>query len=221
MLNVMATSLNPEGEDMAAPRGNSDETKARILTAARRLFADEGIASVSIRDIASAAGVSHGLVQKYFGTRKQMISEIIRAEIESSNIAISTMRSKAVGDLSQVRQFFAEGMPGFTDYARVIARAELGGFEPEKLLDPTADTPTAQLAGWIADRQTGKAGPPGNRMDPMLVSAYVAASSFAFAVMPRWIMASVGFDPEDYESRRTQIEDLSIQLIALAIGEDR
>jgi len=61
---------------------DSEKTQARIIRAARRLFAERDIASVGIRDIASAAGVSHGLVQRHCGTREQMIAEIVRQEVE-------------------------------------------------------------------------------------------------------------------------------------------
>ena len=39
---------------------------------------------MDIRDIASVAGVSHGLVQRYCGTREQMIAEIVRQEVEGA-----------------------------------------------------------------------------------------------------------------------------------------
>ncbi len=42
---------------------------------------------MSYRDIAKAAGVSHGLVQQYFGTRQHMIAAIIQNEIEEAGKA--------------------------------------------------------------------------------------------------------------------------------------
>jgi AcrR family transcriptional regulator len=46
------------------------------------MFAERGITAVSIRTIADAAGISHGLVQQYFGTRENMVAEIIKHEID-------------------------------------------------------------------------------------------------------------------------------------------
>ena len=73
---------------------DSAKTKARIIRAARRLFAERDIASVGIRDIASAAGVSHGLVQRYCGTREQMIAEIVRQEVERFSVSAPPRRSR-------------------------------------------------------------------------------------------------------------------------------
>jgi AcrR family transcriptional regulator len=50
--------------------GDDDLTSyARIRNAALELFAARGTAATSIRDVASAAGVSPGLVQHHFGTK--------------------------------------------------------------------------------------------------------------------------------------------------------
>jgi TetR/AcrR family transcriptional regulator, regulator of cefoperazone and chloramphenicol sensitivity len=47
-------------------------TYARIRNAALQGFAADGIAGTSIRDVASAAGVSPGLVQHHFGTKARL-----------------------------------------------------------------------------------------------------------------------------------------------------
>ena len=51
-----------------APARRSDE----ILDAANALFAERGYDEVSVEDIASAAGVTRGLVHHYFGGRKEV-----------------------------------------------------------------------------------------------------------------------------------------------------
>ncbi len=43
------------------------------MRAARRLFAEHAIRAVSVRDVAKEAGVTHGLVHHYFGTKEQLI----------------------------------------------------------------------------------------------------------------------------------------------------
>lgn len=46
--------------------------RARIRDAAIQLFAERGIEDVTIRDIASAAGVSSGLVRHHFGSKDDL-----------------------------------------------------------------------------------------------------------------------------------------------------
>ena len=46
--------------------------REQILDAANALFAERGYDEVSVEDIASAAGVTRGLVHHYFGGRKEV-----------------------------------------------------------------------------------------------------------------------------------------------------
>jgi AcrR family transcriptional regulator len=47
-------------------------TETRILTAARRLFAENGYDRTTIRSIAAAAGSDPGLVMRYFGSKEKL-----------------------------------------------------------------------------------------------------------------------------------------------------
>ena len=68
---------------MVAPRGDSQVTRRLILAAARDLFARRGVDGVSVREIAAAAGVNHALVHRYFGTKNDMVAEILEGEAEA------------------------------------------------------------------------------------------------------------------------------------------
>ncbi|ROZ61967.1 TetR/AcrR family transcriptional regulator [Kocuria soli] len=47
-------------------------TQQRILTAARSAFAERGYDGVSVRSVATAAGVDQALVHRYFGTKQEL-----------------------------------------------------------------------------------------------------------------------------------------------------
>ncbi|MEI7901565.1 MAG: TetR/AcrR family transcriptional regulator [bacterium] len=201
---------------MSFKKRDSAKSKAAILAAARRLFAKRSIATVSIRDIAKAAGVSHGLVQQYFGNRKRLVAAIIRSEIEQVGAwVLPPEASGTVQALEEVRHRLQTGMTRFRDFATLITRAELAGVEPEKLLDPTVPTPAMALAELIAQLQATTPAAQ-KHMDPRLVSAYINASLFAFATMSPWLMTTVGLKPEDCETRIDEIAEISVQLIELA-----
>ena len=57
-------------------------TKARILAAARDRFGEDGPAAVSVRDVASHAGVSLATVHHYFGTKRGLYQASIEAMYE-------------------------------------------------------------------------------------------------------------------------------------------
>ena len=49
-----------------------------MLEAARRLFAERGYDSVPVTEIAKEAGVTHGMINVYFGGKPGLLYEIIR-----------------------------------------------------------------------------------------------------------------------------------------------
>jgi AcrR family transcriptional regulator len=204
---------------MGTARRDSEKTKARILRAARQLFAERDIASVGIRDIAAAAGVSHGLVQRYCGTREQMIAAIVRQEIELFSMVMPPAPAGTSPDVFGIlRELLKVSLHRLQDFAPVIARAELAGIEPGTMIEQGRPTPAMRLTEAIRRLQATAHGdhPP---LDPVLVSAYVTAAHFAFGAMAPWLMASVGLKPEDYEARLDEITDISVRLIALAVGD--
>lgn len=190
---------------------NAERSKAAILDAARRLFAVREISTVSLREIAAAAGVSHGLIQQYFGNREELVAEIIRREIAS---VLSASQHGAEPD--DVRRMLRDGVEGFEEFAAIITRAELAGLEPEKMLKRSATTPAMHLASTIARMQSENAAATGVAFDPKLVSAYINAALFGFGALAPWLMTSAGLKPQDYRKRIDEIADITLALIELA-----
>src|SRR3954470_16733839 len=52
-------------------------TKRAVLDAAERLFAERGFAGTSLRDIATASGVSHPLIQHHFVTKEGLYVAVL------------------------------------------------------------------------------------------------------------------------------------------------
>ena len=68
---------------MARPvNANAEETKRRILTAASELFSDHGYEGTSVRQIASGAGVSLGMIRHYFGSKEGLYRSCIDGVFE-------------------------------------------------------------------------------------------------------------------------------------------
>lgn len=59
----------------------SDLTRARILEAARALFAEAGYDGASVREIAAAAAVDPALVIRYFGSKEQLFAAAGRIDL--------------------------------------------------------------------------------------------------------------------------------------------
>jgi AcrR family transcriptional regulator len=78
-------TTNTERKRPGRPPGTSD-TRERILTSARELFARNGIDKTSIRAIAADADVDPALVHHYYGTKTQLFAAAIRIPIDPMQI---------------------------------------------------------------------------------------------------------------------------------------
>lgn len=64
--------LKSEGCELGLREKQKRETRSKILQAALELFAEKGFEGASIRDIASKAGVLHGLIKYHFDGKDQL-----------------------------------------------------------------------------------------------------------------------------------------------------
>jgi AcrR family transcriptional regulator len=108
----------------------SDLTRfARVRNAALALFANRGVEATSIRDIAAAAGVSPGLVQRHFGTKAGL-----RDAINDHVVALATEGFAGLpgeGDPTEIQQRMGDLVTAFVrDNAtalRYVARGVADG----------------------------------------------------------------------------------------------
>lgn len=61
-------------------------TEARILAAARQLFAREGYDRVTVRAIAAAAAANPALISRYFGSKQQLFGAVIAEAFRSRRL---------------------------------------------------------------------------------------------------------------------------------------
>jgi len=71
--------------DTWSPTRPSADTRARLLAAAERLFAERGYTKVSVRAIAAAAGVNWSLVGYHFRGKEGLLSEVYRRHCTTLN----------------------------------------------------------------------------------------------------------------------------------------
>src|SRR4051794_33433251 len=69
-------------EAAAQPRRLAGERAQRIVEAMRRSVARRGVAGATFDHVAREAGVSRGLLHYYFGTKEQLLVEVLRRDCE-------------------------------------------------------------------------------------------------------------------------------------------
>ena len=62
-------------------------TRQAILDAARHCFSSEGYDQVGVREIAARAGVDPALINRYFGSKEGLFSEVIGGKFDLRHIA--------------------------------------------------------------------------------------------------------------------------------------
>ena len=65
-------------------------SRTRILDAAAALFRDQGYAAVSLRAIAGAAGMQSGSMYYHFGSKEEIVTEVLNMGIERVHDQVST-----------------------------------------------------------------------------------------------------------------------------------
>lgn len=66
-------------QDRPAPRG-PDEVRGALIAAATDLYRQRGPGSVTVKEIATHAGVNHGLVHHYFGSKDALTREVMKRQ---------------------------------------------------------------------------------------------------------------------------------------------
>jgi len=94
---MTATEPRPRRKPPGRPSGPSD-TRGRILTNARALFAQNGFDKTSIRAVAAASGVDSALVHHYFGTKQQLFAAAIHIPIDPMQV-IGPLREIPVDEI--------------------------------------------------------------------------------------------------------------------------
>ena len=98
------------------PAAVAERTREQILEAALATFAARGFAATSLRDIAVAAGTTHGLIRHYFGAKEDVWRAAVDRAVARFADAVTpyAMAAPAAGDAAAPRGSVAPGavLPG-------------------------------------------------------------------------------------------------------------
>ena len=134
------------------------QTRAKVLAAARRLFSEQGYEGATIRDIAAAAGMSTGAVFANFADKSDLFREIMISDMG----ALAEAMSKAADDASSaddaLLRMFMAGY-GFYQTQLPLARAAFSvGWSPQDGPALRSASPVQALHELLLDQLTRAAG---------------------------------------------------------------
>ena len=198
---------------MSTPRGDAAVTRRAILAAARELFAAHGVDGVSVRQIAAAAGVNHALVHRYFGTKRDMVAEILLAEGEAMS-AMGKPDAQAGESLAAFRDILEYVLTDGRTSLLLMLRAEIDGLVPESLLGGAPLRPLSLLQTWLAENGVDTAG-----ADPQALAVVLGAAIMGFSALQPMLSAGVGLQDADPARVRRRFIDTLVGVAASAIQD--
>lgn len=128
------------------------QTRTKVLAAARRLFSEQGYEGATIRDIAAEAGMSTGAVFANFTDKSDLFREIMIADMEALSEAMreAADRCRSVDDA--ILKLFMAGY-GFYKNQLPMARAAFGiSWSPDQGRELRNLPPVATLYDLVAEQ---------------------------------------------------------------------
>lgn len=166
-----------------------EASKQALIAAATELLAERGPNDVSVREIAQRAGVNHGLVHHYFGSKTGLVTAVLD-DLAQRTAQIATTTSPGPN-----LAFFAT--EGFDLHLRVLARLLLDGAAPPKFQSafPFVD----HLAGLGRDLYGLDEATAQRR------ATQAVAMLLGWMMFEPWLMSAGGFDEADTERLRAEL----------------
>jgi TetR/AcrR family transcriptional regulator len=180
---------------------SGDERRQNLIEVALHLFATNGFRGTTTRAIAQAAGVSEGVIFRYFPTKDDLYGAILNHKARQQGIdrILDTLRRAIASEddealVLQLAQKTFESFRKDADFQRLMLRAALEGHDLARVSQRTLGLPLFDLLrDYVVRRQEAGALRAG---DPtLLVFAMVALPSY-FAIVSKLFGLDVVKQPD-------------------------
>lgn len=181
---------------MKTARRSAQATKDALVRAIVRLLAERSVAEISVKDVARAAGVNHGLVHRYFGSKEGLVREAVLRTSAGVN-RDHPLRDMTIWTFELLRRY--------PEIARIVARICLDG--PRDLLALAAPPPQTRESYIRPIRDAlARLGLEG-RVNANVLNAAGCAALLGWVVFRPLFEAGFGL-PEDADDRFAEIARL-------------
>jgi len=175
------------------PHGR-EQVRSAVLSVTSDLVAERGPDGFSVRDIAARAGINHALVHRHFGTKAEVLEEMLAADAEAVVAAVVESglptSDAASGEVAELLDLLAQR----PSYWRTLVHAVLDS--PEAAIPGTAST-TELFSGLWRDADAERAVP----------TSVAGMTVLGWLIFGQFMCESTGADPE--ETRRAVADQVS------------
>ncbi len=188
--------------------------REKILTSAIECIETQGLQALTIRSIASKAGVNSAAINYYFSTKENLVEEALDRTLEEfKRIPEETLQVDSLDPQARLRAFFNTFFDGLVRWPRIV-RAHL---QPP-LFEANygtrfVDTFNSFLTGLLRRLEEMPLGPREHNLRFRIIQSISAV--LIPGLMPGFFRYFAGLDFADPEARRSYVDDLVSQLLSL------
>jgi AcrR family transcriptional regulator len=198
---------------------NPARTRAAILDAAEKLFAQKGFEATSLNEVGTAAGVSRGTPGYFFGAKADLYQAVLDRSFTEVREAVRAGRARALASNETPDAILAGAVSDYFDFLaarpnfiRLIEREALNGGPP---LDEVSHLSAGQEALAAISAELGLDDSPSGEAAQLLLS--IIALCWFHLIHARTVAPAVGVtleNPDDLERRRRHIVGLVLNGLA-------
>ena len=185
----MEQERDPATEPGRRDRRSREVVSEALIEAAAALASERGSGHVTVRDIATRAGVNATFVHRYFGSKQNLM----RAAMQHAQERLAS-RIEEVPDIVEGAAAIVHATLQERELIATLTRAALDGV----FADVPADNPAMAALVERFMREATRRGS-GGRHDPRVVVACLSATAVGYALLGDYIRHGTGLDdrPED------------------------
>jgi TetR/AcrR family transcriptional regulator len=198
---------------------NPVRTRAAILDAAEKLFAQKGFEATSLSEVGAAAGVSRGTPGYFFGSKADLYQAVLDRSLAEVREAVRAGRERALASGQTTDAILAGAVSDYFDFLaarpnfiRLIEREALGGGPQHDELGPLS---AGQEALAAISAELGLDDSPSGEAAQVLLS--IIALCWFHLIHARTVAPAVGVtleDAQDLERRRRHVVGLVLHGVA-------
>lgn len=200
--------------DPAAERGRRDrrsreDVSEALIDAAAALASERGSGHVTVRDIATRAGVNATFVHRYFGSKHNLV----RAAMQHAQERLAA-RIEEVPDIAEGAAAVFHATLQERALIATLTRASLDGV----FADVPAENPAMSALLERFMRENAARGS-GGRHDPRAVVACLSATAVGFALLGDYIRRGTGLDGRPDDDVEALLAEVLRDVARLALDE--
>jgi TetR/AcrR family transcriptional regulator, repressor for neighboring sulfatase len=197
-------SKQPQKRD----RRSREDVSEALIDAAAALASERGSGHVTVRDIATRAGVNATLVHRYYGSKQNLMRAAMMRAQERLASRIEEVPEVVEGAAAIVHATLRE-----RELIATLTRATLDGV----FADIPADNPAMAILLERFQQEAADRG--GGRHDPRIVVACLSAATVGYALLGDYIRHGTGLDDRPDDEVEALLVEVLRDVARLALGE--